>query len=87
MRTMTVRNIPDELYERIKKSAASHRRSINGEVVSFLERMFPRLEDIGEYISEEELLKRIREHREEMARKGVFVTEEFLNKAKNWGRL
>jgi plasmid stability protein len=39
MPSITVKSIPDELYERIKQSAAEHRRSINKEVISCLERM------------------------------------------------
>ncbi|HEX5580969.1 MAG TPA: Arc family DNA-binding protein [Gemmatimonadaceae bacterium] len=38
MATLTVKNIPDELYERIKESAAEHRRSINSEIIVCLER-------------------------------------------------
>ena len=38
MATLTVKNIPDELYERIKQSAAEHRRSINSEIIVCLER-------------------------------------------------
>jgi len=36
--SITVKSIPDELYERIKQSAAEHRRSINKEVIICLER-------------------------------------------------
>ena len=38
MPTLTVKNIPDELYDRIKESAAEHRRSINSEIIVCLER-------------------------------------------------
>jgi len=38
MPSITVKSIPDELYERIKQSAAEHRRSINKEVIICLER-------------------------------------------------
>lgn len=37
MRTITLKNIPDELYERLKESAADHRRSLNSEVIVRLE--------------------------------------------------
>jgi len=36
--TLTVKNIPDELYERLKQSAAEHRRSLNSEILVCLER-------------------------------------------------
>ena len=37
MRTITVKNIPDDLYERLKKSAADSRRSMNSEVIVCIE--------------------------------------------------
>jgi plasmid stability protein len=37
MATITVKNIPDELYDRLKRAAASNRRSINNEVITRLE--------------------------------------------------
>lgn len=37
MATMTIKNIPDDLYARLKESAAAHRRSINSEVIVCLE--------------------------------------------------
>jgi plasmid stability protein len=38
MPSYTVKNIPDELYDRLKQSATAHRRSINGEFLVCLER-------------------------------------------------
>lgn len=35
--TLTLKNIPDEVYERLKASAGAHRRSINSEVLVCLE--------------------------------------------------
>jgi plasmid stability protein len=35
--TITLKNIPDELYERLKQSAAEHRRSLNSEMIVHLE--------------------------------------------------
>jgi antitoxin FitA len=37
--TLTLKNIPDELYERLKESAAMHRRSLNSEAIVCLETM------------------------------------------------
>jgi len=37
MRTITVKNIPDDLYERLKRSAAENRRSINSQVIVCIE--------------------------------------------------
>ena len=35
--TLTLKNIPDEVYERLKLSAAAHRRSLNSEAIVCLE--------------------------------------------------
>jgi len=37
MPTIRLKNIPDALYERLKESAADHRRSLNSEVIVRLE--------------------------------------------------
>jgi plasmid stability protein len=35
--TLTLKNIPDEIYDRLKASAAMHRRSLNSEAIVCLE--------------------------------------------------
>jgi plasmid stability protein len=35
--TLTLKNIPDEVYQRLKASAATHRRSLNSEAIVCLE--------------------------------------------------
>lgn len=35
--TLTLKNIPDEVYERLKASAVTHRRSLNSEALVCLE--------------------------------------------------
>ncbi len=35
--TLTLKNIPDDVYERLKAAAAAHRRSLNGEAIVCLE--------------------------------------------------
>jgi antitoxin FitA len=35
--TLTLKNIPDEIYERLKASAETHRRSLNSEAIVCLE--------------------------------------------------
>ena len=37
--TLTLKNIPDELYARLKVSAEVHRRSLNGEAIVCLEQV------------------------------------------------
>ena len=39
MATLTIKNIPEPLVKRLKKQAAAHRRSLNFEVISYLEQM------------------------------------------------
>lgn len=38
MRTITLKNIPDDLYDLLKESAAQNRRSINSELLVCIER-------------------------------------------------
>ena len=38
MVTLTIKNVPPEIYERIKTQAKNNHRSINGEVISILEK-------------------------------------------------
>ena len=37
MRTLTIKGIPDALYDRLKQRAGVHRRSLNSEVIVCLE--------------------------------------------------
>jgi len=38
MATLTIKNIPEEVYERLKRRAKFRRRSINQEVIAVIER-------------------------------------------------
>jgi len=38
MTTITVKNIPPLIYERLKRQAENNRRSINGEIITILEK-------------------------------------------------
>lgn len=38
MATVTVKNIPDELYKRLKACAEANRRSVNSEIIVCIER-------------------------------------------------
>ena len=37
MASITIKNIPDDLYQRLKAAAQAHHRSINGELIHCLE--------------------------------------------------
>ncbi len=58
MATITLKNIPDDLYERLRRRASTHRRSINSEMIHCLEEALqPRR------LPPEERLRRIRKLR------------------------
>lgn len=61
--TLTLKNIPDELYKRLKASAEAHRRSLNSEVIVCLESVL-----LPERISPEERLARARALRNNLPR-------------------
>ncbi len=83
MATLTIKNVPKKLHQRLKESAAAHRRSLNSEVIARLER-----ELMSRPVDSEEFLREVQEARERIAAKtGIFVTDEDLKEAKNWGRL
>jgi plasmid stability protein len=78
--TLTLKNIPDDLYERLKAAASRHRRSLNSEAIVCLERVLdpPRL-------SVEERLERARRLREEI--KGPVLSDAEIDAMKREGRL
>lgn len=78
MVTITVKNIPEELYERFKLLAAGNRRSINSEMVRCIERA------VGSYpVDIEATLDRARAVRERTA--AHLISDEDLNDAKASG--
>lgn len=78
MATMTIKNIPDELYEQLKRRAEANRRSINNEVIVLIERAV-------QYQAQDpnEVLERIRVLREKL---DLYVTEDEITAAKHEGR-
>jgi len=81
MATLTIKNLPDEIYATLTKTAKRNRRSINGEAIVRLEQGLQAVEPDLEMT-----LARIRRNREEMKEKGVWLTDEMLDLAKNEGR-
>lgn len=74
----TLKNIPDDLYEKIKVRAERNQRSINGEIISILgETTRPRTKNAVEILALADELR---------ARTKGFLTDEFLRKAKRDGR-
>lgn len=79
MATLTIKNLPDEIYAALSKTAKRHRRSINGETIVLLEQSL-----IKPRSDVDEQLERIRKLRESLG--DVFLTDEDLEFAKNEGR-
>ena len=80
MATITVKNIPDELYERLKSVAETNRRSINSEIIVCIERAV-----VSRPINLDEVLKNARQLRQLTA--GHLISGEEFNQAKTEGRL
>ena len=79
MASITVKNIPEELYDRLKAAAKSNRRSINGEIISRIERsLTPRRAPT------EQLVARIRRLHESFD--GRTLTVEQIEDARHEGR-
>jgi plasmid stability protein len=79
MPSVTIKGLPDELYERLRRSAAENRRSINREVIVCLERA----------LGHESIDPRIRLARVDTLRKRLDLprlTDEILREAKKAGR-
>jgi antitoxin FitA len=80
MVTITVKNIPAELYERIKLQAKVNRRSVNSEIISIFEQAIPRRTPMDV----KEILERARKVRELTAH--YTVTAEEIDRWKKEGR-
>lgn len=75
---MTLKNIPDDVYERLKESARRHRRSMNSEAIVCLEKVLNPVR-----LTPTERLERARRIREEVG--GRFLPDE-IDRAKREGR-
>ncbi len=77
--TITVKNIPAELYERLKQRAVLHHRSINSEVIVFLEHSLA-----AKKRKPEDFLASARALREKTGR--YELKKDFIDRAKREGR-
>ena len=77
--TITVKNVPTELYDLLKQNAAIKHRSINNEVISIIEDALQ-----SKRINPEDFLVSVRRLREKT--KKFALTEDIINQAKNEGR-
>jgi antitoxin FitA len=80
MATVTIKNIPDELYEKLKTSAENNRRSINSEIIVCIEHAVS-----TRRINPEEILNDARRLRQLTAK--YPITNDKFNQAKTQGRL
>ena len=78
MATLTIKNLPDELYASLKARAAASRRSINSEAIVCLERVL-----IGQKLDEAQLASELKALRE---RSPLYLTESELRSAIDEGR-
>lgn len=79
MATITLKNIPDDLYEKLKQRAMEHHRSINSEVIVCLERAVQ-----SGRVDPESFLPKLEALHKRVALPPL--TEKFLREAKNEGR-
>ncbi|NPV08088.1 MAG: Arc family DNA-binding protein [Anaerolineae bacterium] len=79
VRTITVKNVPGELYERLKQSAEANRRSINSEVIVCIERALR-----SRQVDTEAVLARARRLRQETS--GHPISDNEFAEAKATGR-
>ena len=79
MATITLKNVPDQLYSNLKVRATSNRRSINSEAIRCLESVLE-----NRRLGPEEVLERAREIRRQNP--NLFITDEIVNRAKRQGR-
>ena len=81
MATLTIKNLPAPLYERLKEKAASNRRSINSEAIIAVEQA---VADLGA-VETEAMRASLRRARKRLDK--VFVTEADLRAARMEGRV
>lgn len=79
MPSITVRDIPDELYEKLKAAAAANRRSINSEIIVAIEETVGRRRiDVDEFLENVRQLRQLTAH--------IPITDDELNEMKRAGR-
>ncbi|CBK44052.1 conserved protein of unknown function, contains Ribbon-helix-helix domain [Nitrospira defluvii] len=80
MATLTIKNIPEPLVKRLKQQAAAHRRSLNFEVISYLEQMTHSVPiDVDALLAKARAVRRIP--------KGIRLNDRLLQDLKTAGRL
>jgi plasmid stability protein len=70
-RSLTLKNLPDDLYGRLKQAAQQHRRSLNNEAIVCLEAALP-----PQAITATERLEQIRALRHSLPTEAAFTPEQ-----------
>ena len=79
MPALTIKNIPDELYDRLKEAARAHRRSMNSEILYCVERtLVPYKTDVSGHLA---IARKLREKTASYT-----LTDGLLDTVKNDGR-
>ena len=79
MPTITVKNIPEDLYDRLRQVAQANRRSINSEVIVCIEKAVgTRKIDIEAELAQAKRLRELTAH--------YWITDDEINEAKANGR-
>lgn len=80
MASLTIKGVPDDLLERMRRSAELHRRSLNSEAIVAFER------SVGPTVLDpEEVLRRVRQLHEQIGSVTTLTPEE-MEEAINEGR-
>lgn len=86
MPTITLKNVPDDLHRRLKERAERHHRSLNREVIRYLEEAVSEDTAPPSGLDPEAFLVEVRRHRKALVEGGVWLTEESLREAIEAGR-
>ncbi len=81
MATLTIKNMPDDLYQDLKQQAILHRRSLNSEAIVSLALVVNKSSANAQNILLKARVLRVKEN------PIIDLTEEILNNAKQQGRL
>ena len=79
MTAVTLKNVPVELYERVKQNAKANHRSINNELINIIERsVMPQPLDVQAWLEKARQLRETTSH--------YAVSDEELTRLKNEGK-
>jgi len=81
MKSLEIPNLPDEVYRQIEDRARA-----SGKAVAELAAEMLSDAVAGDEAKEAALMAEIRAERDQMAREGIFLTPEDVQRAKQWGR-